>query len=231
MKAIIAGAAIFCVALIGLGAFIATREGAEQARIVPIHAEYVARQNAKGWVKGADTPLVVVEEYGDFQCPGCAAAQPVLSEALRLTDSYVQFIYRNYPLPQHNKARLAAKGAEAAGRQGKYWDMHEILYATQQNWTNTSVSAFKDELVQRADALGLNTEQFRNDLNDSSIDGIINEDVTAGNNVPVTQTPTILINGVMVQSMPSTAEAMVQLLEQARAAAAPASATTPASAQ
>lgn len=219
MKAIIAGAVIFCVALIGLGVFFVTRGGSTQPRIIPMNEQYTARENAKGWVKGAENPVVVVEEYGDFQCPGCAAAQPVISEALRQTDSYVQFVYRNYPLPQHNKARLAAKAAEAAGRQGKYWEMHEILFATQQNWTNTSVSSFKEDLVERANSLGINTEQFRNDLNDTGIDSVINADITTGNNVPVTQTPTVLINGVMVQSMPSTAEGMVQLFEQARDAA------------
>jgi protein-disulfide isomerase len=218
MKGIIVAASLFCVALIGLGVFFATRTTSSSARIVPINQQYTNRVNAGGWVTGAENAEVSVVEYGDFQCPGCAALKPVIEEAMNQTNSFASFTFKHYPLAQHNKARLAAQGAEAAGRQGKFWEMHRVLYGTQQNWENDSVSAFRDYLIENAKAFNIDVEQFKNDLNDTTITDQINKDATEGNKLPVTATPTLVINGKKIYSIPSTAEGLVSLIQSYRTA-------------
>lgn len=217
MKGLVVAAIALCVGLIGLGVFFATRETATQPRILPMNEQYERRLSYGGWVKGqTDDPLVVIEEYGDYQCPGCAGLHPVISAAIRETAEYTQFIYRNYPLPSHNKARLAAEIAESAGRQGKYWETQDYLYGTQQDWTNMTTSQFRDYMITYVQSLGLNVEQFRADLRDSSIGSEINKDVIKGNAIPLRQTPTLVVNGELVQSIPNTEEAMIAFIQSVR---------------
>jgi protein-disulfide isomerase len=217
MKGVVIGSVLLCVALIGLGIVLATHQSGNGSRVVPYAQQYLDRQQNGGWVKGASNPQVKVEEYGDFQCPACGALEPVLSQALSQTTDYVQFTYRNYPLPQHNKARLAAQAAESAGRQGKFWEMHDLLFSTQQTWENDSLSAFKDRVVTDAQSFGINTEQFRNDLTDTgSVDIEVNKDITKGNTLPVTKTPTLIINGKEVETVPTTPEDMIKLFDASR---------------
>jgi protein-disulfide isomerase len=212
MKLAIAGMIAFCVILIGGGVFFATRPDAPQVRSIAMSEQYTNRVAAKAWVKGATNASVTITEYADYQCPGCAAIAPLITEVLSKTD-FVKFEYRNYPLTQHNKARLAARAAESAGRQGKYWDMHGILYANQAAWENTTLTAFRDTVKGYASNLGLNAEQFVADLDDKAIDSLINQDVSDGNKVPVTGTPTILVNGVKLETLPKSADEFIALLE------------------
>lgn len=215
MKLAIAGLIGFCVVLIGGAVFYATRPSAPQLRILPMNEQYTQRVENNAWTKGATNATVVLTEYADFQCPGCAAMVPIVNEVLSRTD-FVRLEYRNYPLTQHNKARLAAKGAEAAGRQGKYWDMHGIIFANQANWEGTSVTTFRDTLKQYAQSLNLNVDQFMADVDDKSLDDIINKDVSDGNRVPVTGTPTFQVNGTKLEALPKSADEFIALLEAAR---------------
>lgn len=217
MKGLIAGAAVFCAALIGLAVFFATRENAPSARIIPVNAQYEQRVANEAWVKGntVDTNVVVIEEYGDLQCPGCAALHPVLQESLRLTADYTQFKYRHFPLSFHNKARLAARATESIGRQGKFWESVDYLYGNQPEWSNMTTGQFQKYMEEYAQSLGLNMEQYRADMKDNSVDAEINKDISKGNQVPLTQTPTLFINGEMVRNIPTTVEGMVALINAA----------------
>ena len=225
MKGIIVAASILCIALIGLGVFFTLHTTSNQVRVIPVNQQFTDRVANAGWVEGAAKPEVKVVEFGDFQCPGCAALYPILNETINQTNSFVQFTFKEYPLSQHNKARLAAEGAEAAGKQGKFWQMHDVLYATQTTWENYSISDFKQYMIEHAQSFGINADQYKNDLNDTHIADEMNKDVTDGNNLPVSATPTIVINGKKLDNIPATPDAFVQLLQSYRTA--PVSSPTP----
>jgi protein-disulfide isomerase len=143
---------------------------------------------------GSPTAKVQVVEFADIQCPACAQAAPILT---RLREEYkgnnnVNFVFRHYPLPQHGKAMVSAAAAEAAGKQGKFWEMVDKLYAEQVSWANGDDSAVFLKLAQD---LGLNIETFRSDSNPAIYQEIISADKQDGEDLGVNSTPTIFING------------------------------------
>lgn len=218
MKYAIIAVSLFCAALIGIAVFLSVgSKSTPQARVIPMNTAYEARVAASGWVKGATDPEVTIVEFGDFQCPGCAKMSPILDEVMRSVGEYTQLRFRNYPLPQHNKAKLAASAAESAGRQGKYWEMHDILYAEQGVWENMSISDFQAQLKIYGNSLALNMQQFQQDIDDQSTVDEINKDITAGNAVPLEATPTFIVNGQVLKGIPGTAAEFIALVESARA--------------
>lgn len=216
MKGIIIAAAVFCVALIGGGVFLATRTTSSAVRLMPLDAAYTQRVQQGYWVRGNTTnPKVTLTEYGDFQCPGCAAMFPLIEQVVKNNGDILKFEWHTYPLPQHNKGKAAAIAAEAAGRQGKFWDMHQLLYANQTSWTDQLTSTFRNTVIEYAKALQLNQDQFKQDLDDASIMDAVNKDVELGNKIPLSATPTLEINGKVLATLPSTVEQLTQLIQDA----------------
>lgn len=207
---------LICIGLIGIAVYLTMNGSTNAARIIAIDESYNKRLKDQGWVRGSENPEVTVLEYADFQCPGCATYAPVIDEAYRATKDYVKFIYRQYPLPSHNKAKMAAEAAESAGRQGKFWDMYTVIYANQNNWSAKTTTEFKTDLKEFAKSIGLQMDQFNNDMNDSSIDSAINSDIALGNNLPVQATPTIIVNDKVLTEFPKDAASFIALLEQSR---------------
>ena len=104
----------------------------------------------------------VLIEYSDFQCPACKAYYPVVSKIADELGTKVQVVYRNYPLSQlHKNARTAASAAEAAGKQGKFWEMHDVLFINQEKWSESK--DVKRDFSAYAKAIGLSVEQFTQD--------------------------------------------------------------------
>lgn len=176
-------------------------------RIVPLSQAYTDRVTEGGWVTGAKNAKVKIVEYADFQCPACDRIAPILKDAINQTQDVASLEYRAYPLSQHDKAHVTAVGAEAAGRQGKFWEMHDKLFAEQSTWINDTPFSFRDRLTGYAKDLGLDVDQFNRDVDDkdSSIDGLISKSVDAGNAIGLSATPTLLINGTKVDDQTSTA--------------------------
>ncbi len=140
-----------------------------------------------------DAPVTLVE-YGDFECPACGMYYPVVK---KLTDEYgtssLRFVFRHFPLTQHAKAIPAAKVVEAAGRQGKFFEMYDLLYENQDEWIKASSSDIVFEGY--AKKLGLNIEKFNSDIKDPAIDIIIDNDFKGGAKGGVKATPTFFVNG------------------------------------
>lgn len=146
-----------------------------------------------------DAPVRIIE-YGDYQCPGCSAAAPNLKS---ITDEYkdkgVALIFRNIPLTTiHPNALAAASAAEAAGLQGKFWEMHEQLYNAQSAWENLSDEQRTNTFVDYATSLGLDIEQFKQDMVSDVVTKKINFDTALAKKVGITGTPAIYVNGEMV---------------------------------
>jgi len=139
-------------------------------------------------VRGPERAPVTMVEYGDFECPYCGQAEPIVRELLSDFGD-VRYVFRHLPLNDvHPHAQLAAEGAEAAGRQGKFWDMHDLLMEHQGALTGK-------DLIQYATDLGLNTERFTEDLRKHTGAARVAEDVDSADLSSVSGTPTFFING------------------------------------
>jgi protein-disulfide isomerase len=138
--------------------------------------------------------VVTVEEYGDYQCPPCGLLHPEMKKIEHEYGPRINFVFRNLPLPQiHKNALLAAKAAEAARLQKRFWEMHDRLYETQNAW--------KDEADPRlifthyARELGLDTERFAQDMDGVDVQRRLTEDKQQAVSLGIEGTPTVLIEG------------------------------------
>jgi protein-disulfide isomerase len=142
---------------------------------------------------------VEVIEYGDFQCPACGQFFPLVNAVKERYKDRVKFTFRHFPLDSiHKNARAAARAAEAASQQGKFWEMHDLLYQNQQAWESTSdpLTVFTGYASQ----LGLDTEAFKTYYVSESANGSINADLKEGQSKGITGTPTFFIAGVKVDN-------------------------------
>ena len=151
-----------------------------------------ARDHAEG---PADAPWTLVE-YGDYQCPYCGAAYPVVKRLQKRWGKKLRFVFRNFPLTQaHPYALIAAEAAEAAGLQGKFWEMHDLLFELQ--------SLLKPEIIPLwAKRIGLNPEQFKTDIKQGVVEKRIREDRQSGIRSGVNGTRTFFINGTRYDGPP-----------------------------
>ena len=146
--------------------------------------------NATHTIGDQNAPLNVVE-FGDFQCPACAQAEPILKKVLGQNGEKIYFVFRHYPLSTHKNARIAAQAAETAGIQGKFWEMHDLIYENQKEWSD---SGDAEEIFFRyAEQIGLDKSKFKDDIDKTT--AIINDDYALGNKAGVKSTPTFFING------------------------------------
>ncbi len=144
----------------------------------------------------ADKAQVVLIEYGDFQCPGCGQLHKTTEPLLKEYQDKIAFVFRNFPLPQlHPNARAAASAAEAAGLQGKYWQMNNQLYDHQADWENLSIEQRDDMFASYAKQLGLDVDQFKTDYASDKVSQKINFDQSLGKQNGVNATPTLYLNG------------------------------------
>jgi len=137
---------------------------------------------------------VTLEEFGDFQCPPCGLLHPVLKEMEKEFGSQLRVIFRHFPLAQaHPHAIPAARAAEAAGMQGKFWEMHDLIFENQQTW-KTAFDA-RPTFEGYAVKLGLDIGKFRRDITSTAVDQRIALDGRRANALGVTGTPTVFMNG------------------------------------
>ena len=146
----------------------------------------------------------ILVEYSDFQCPSCKSAHDFLKtvEASGSADfditKKVTFVYRYFPLYQiHDKAKISAYVAEAAGIQGKFWEMSDLLFDNQTSWS-TSNDPQNEFFLKYATELKLNIDQFKNDLNSAVVKDRVNSDLKEAEQIGVDSTPTFFLNGQKV---------------------------------
>ena len=146
---------------------------------------------------------VTLIEYGDFECPACGEYQPILQQLYTAYNDKVLFAFRNFPLYQiHPFAMVSAQAAEAAGLQGKYWEMHDLLYTKQAEWSTNGTLTAPDVVTKYfigyAQSLGLDVAQFQTDLNSDSVKAHVQSDLALGNAAQLDHTPTFFINGIQI---------------------------------
>ena len=137
----------------------------------------------------ADAPAALVE-YGDYECPYCGLAHPIVKELQRILGRQLRFAFRHFPLAEiHPHSQPAAEAAEAAGAQGRFWEMHDPLYKNQDALSDA-------DLLNYADVLGLDLTRFVRELTDRTWEPRVREDFMSGVRSGVNGTPTFFVNGV-----------------------------------
>jgi protein-disulfide isomerase len=144
---------------------------------------------------GTSGAKVTMVEFGDYQCPACAAAYPLIKQITEMYKSNpnFNFVFRNFPLPQHQFAQAAAEAAEAAGAQGKYWQMHDALYGGWNDW-----QASKDAMpffIKYAQNIGLDLTKFQQEVSAKKYQSVIDADLADDSRLGLDHTPTVFING------------------------------------
>lgn len=160
---------------------------------------------------GKGTENVTLIEYGDLQCPACQQFYPLLKQVKEEFGDKITFQFRHFPLNQsHPHAYQAARAAEAAGKQGKFFEMHDLLYENQQSWSGLSdvTSVFEGYASQ----LELNIEQYKNDVISAEVGAAIDADIKAGQSIGASSTPTFVINGQKVEKNPQNLEEFKELI-------------------
>ena len=148
------------------------------------------------WIYGDfDAPITIVE-YADFQCPACVGFSLSVKDLINEYPGTIRIVFRHLPLPSiHDLAYISAMSAEAAGAQGKFWEMHDLLYQNQQQWNIYTEEEFIDWAIFQAEALELDVDQFTADLNDKDV----RAEIEAVNQERLSQgmhyTPFVVING------------------------------------
>ena len=148
------------------------------------------------WTIGPANAALTIIEYGDFQCPACAQLAPVLAQLQADFPDDVRLVYRHFPLiTVYDKSALATQAAEAAGEQGKFWEMHQLLYQRQNEWAVFSEDDFRTWVIERAGELGLDREQFTAALTSEKNKTLAQNAFDAGVRIGLPGTPFLLING------------------------------------
>jgi protein-disulfide isomerase len=158
----------------------------------------------------ADAPVTLLE-YGDYECPYCGAAYPILKQVQARMGDRLRFVFRNFPITtSHPHGEQAAEAAEAAAAQGKFWEMHDHLYEHQQHLDDSDLHGYAEEL-------GLDVERFDSDLAGHAFADRVREDFMSGVRSGVNGTPSFYVNGAKYDGDYSL-EALVAELERAAAA-------------
>jgi protein-disulfide isomerase len=150
----------------------------------------IIRDNSHKTGSGA----IQLVEFGDFQCPACGAAYPNVKQLMKDYDGKVTLYFRNFPLVTlHKNANAGANAAEAAGDQGKFWEMYDKLYQNQTTWSNLGDPT--NMFVEYAKSLSLDTGKFSSSLNSKQFQPLIDQDVADATVLGVNATPTFYFNG------------------------------------
>jgi protein-disulfide isomerase len=196
------GAAAFLIVIIGVMIVAGVYSAGQKTGIDPsFKATKTDPITTTDHTRGNSKALVNVVEYGDFQCPACGAYEPLVEQVSKAYGDKVLLVFRNFPLVQvHANAMLGAQAAEAAGIQGKYWEMHALLYAKQKEWSEGATDAGAKLVDTYAQSLGLDMTKFHSDMSSKAVADKIQADITSATIAQVDHTPTFFINLTQIKN-------------------------------
>jgi protein-disulfide isomerase len=186
---------IATVAIIGIGAFLLSRNGGSTSKQAsPVNQDILVKPDSHK-IQALNEKAVLVE-FGDFECPACGTYYPLVKQASEDFKNNLSIVFRNFPLSQHKSALPAAYAAEAAGMQGKYWEMYDMLYENQAKWTDSgsAMTIFEDY----AKSLGLYLDKFKADAASNEVKKRVNNDYADGVALGISATPTFYLNAVEI---------------------------------
>ncbi len=169
--------------------------------------------NSLDHIKGNATSSVVIVEYSDFQCPACRTYYPVTKELIAEFGNQIAFVYRHFPLTSiHKNSEFAAQAAEAAAKQDKFWQMHDLLFEKQDEWADAT--NVKPIFESYATLLGISVPQFKIDLNSKKIKDFVKAQRTRAIKLKLQGTPTFFVNGKQIKN-PTSVEAFRLIIKNA----------------
>jgi protein-disulfide isomerase len=156
---------------------------------------------------GNTNAVVILVEFGDFECPHCGRAHPLVQRLLKEMGANIYFVFRHFPLQEsHPHAYMAATAAEAAGKQDKFWEMHDLIFEHQQQLS-------PETLARLAEKLHLDLEKFADDWKSESVEGKVEKDFESGVRSGVNGTPTFFLNGQPVYMFDGTYESLAEAVQ------------------
>lgn len=190
-KALFVTGIVTAIILVGAVFFLSKNDAGNPTSDKPADAKVLVRKNSNK-IEATGAKVTVVE-FGDFQCPSCGAAHPMVKQILEAYKGKINFVFRHFPFPQHKNAMIAAEAAEAAGAQGKFWEMHDLLFEHQADWSESDKPM---EIFQGyAKKLSLDIEKLTKEVKDEAFKNKILADQADGDTLGVNATPTFFING------------------------------------
>jgi len=170
----------------------------QQLKNIPESESVLAKPNtASAHIRGNPDAPVTLEEFGDFQCPPCGKFSEFVEELLKEYNPRLRLVFRNFPLSGHEHAREAALAAEAAGLQGKFWEMHDTLYREQDTWSKAP--NVRELFESYAGTIGLDVDQFKKDMDGDKARERVDSDRALADFLGVKATPTLFINNRPVE--------------------------------
>lgn len=155
-------------------------------------------------VRGPEDAVITLVEYGDYQCSACAAFHPIVEQLFEDAGSQMRLVYRHFPLKSiHPNAETAARAVQAAGVQGKYWEMHALVFERQSEWSEMPRSGARGRMLEYGEELGLDTEQLDEDMDSDAVKDKVDADADNAQALGVNSTPTFYMNGVKLEGFNS----------------------------
>jgi len=162
--------------------------------------------NNEDHIQGKEKSHITLVEYGDFQCPYCGKAYPIVKEIQKIKGDALRFVFRNFPLSEvHSYALHAAYAAEAASKQHKFWEMHDILFENQENLKDSDLKLYSEKL-------SLDMDQFTKDMNSDEVAKKVQTDIIGGIKSGVNGTPTFFINDIRFDG-PSDLDSLLEAID------------------
>jgi protein-disulfide isomerase len=206
-----AGILVACIVALGI-VFVITNKKTE----APAGS---SKNTLSNHVIGDNKKKVSLVEYGDYECPYCKGYESIMEQVRAKYSTDIQFQFRNFPLQQHQNARAGARAAEAAAKQGKFWEMHDKLYAEQDPDGKVGWVASSDPLdqyfVDYAKGLNLDVNKFKDDYSSTAVNDIINADQNEGLRLKVDATPTFFLQGQKLDDAEGTLSYFSKKIDQA----------------
>lgn len=211
-KNIMWGVGVVILTIVGLwGIWKLTTAPANQTQQEAVEIEIVADDHIKG---NPEAPITLVE-YSDFQCPACRAYAPLVRQVMEANPDSVRVVYRHFPLAQHQNAEIASYAGEAAAKQDKFFEFHDILFDRQDDWAEEDNPT--DLFTKYAEELELDVDQFKTDMNSGESKERVERDLTEGIGLGVNSTPSFFLNGSKLRN-PSSLEEFQTLIDDALSA-------------
>ena len=202
----VSGVVILALSVWGLIALVNTPQPTSQITNIP-------PVNSSDITMGSKSAKATLVEYADFQCPACAAYHPLVKQLTKEFDGKVLFVYRFYPLTSiHKNAMKSAEAAFAAYNQGKFWEMHNVLFEHQNDWAESNSP--EDTFTKYAQNIHLDMTKYTLDTQGDKTIQFINNESDGGTTAGINSTPTFFINGHQIQN-PQSYDAFKQLIQNA----------------
>jgi len=187
------GIIIGTIVIVGIGIALLSRPA------TPVKVDPSRLSRADSNKISTSSATVTLVEFSDFQCSACRVYYQMVKEITGTYKESMTFAYRNFPLTDlHPNAQIAAQAAEAAGLQGKYWEMHDFLFTKQSDWSESTSP--RDIFARYAESLGMNVDQFKKDIDSDAVKNRIAVDVNDGNALGINATPTFFLNNQKIEN-------------------------------